>query len=301
MSFTTETIVADVNEQNIDVSDAVKLVAKTVNAYAVKFYFDDTWDDFTKKAVFRTRSVAKEIYLSNDTCLIPWECLQDANEYLFFGVYGVHEDVVRPTVWSTGRLIHPGACAAEEAQEPTPDVYQQIINLIEAGGAGPQGPQGEPGPQGPQGPQGEQGPKGDTGATGLTGPQGPKGDTGEQGPKGDAGPQGPKGDTGATGPQGPKGDTGPTGPQGPKGADGVMTFADLTEEQKESMRGPQGPQGPQGEQGPKGDTGETGPAGKDGQDGHTPQKGTDYWTASDKTEIVNDVLTALPTWSGGAY
>lgn len=38
-----------------------------------------------------------------------------------------------------------------------------------------------------------------------------------------------------------------------------------------------------------------------GADGKTPVKGVDYWTASDKQSIVNDVLQALPTWSGGAY
>lgn len=71
-------------------------------------------------------------------------------------------------------------------------------------------------------------------------------------------------------------DTG-TSAQGPKGADGTMTFEDLTDEQRESLRGP---------------------AGKDGQDGHTPVKGTDYWTADDKAGIVSDVLAALPNASG---
>ena len=35
--------------------------------------------------------------------------------------------------------------------------------------------------------------------------------------------------------------------------------------------------------------------------GLKPVKGTDYWTESDKTEIVNDTLAALPTWTGGSY
>lgn len=35
--------------------------------------------------------------------------------------------------------------------------------------------------------------------------------------------------------------------------------------------------------------------------GLKPVKGTDYWTAADKTEIVNDTLAALPTWTGGSY
>lgn len=38
-----------------------------------------------------------------------------------------------------------------------------------------------------------------------------------------------------------------------------------------------------------------------GDKGYTPVKGTDYWTAADKAEIVNDTLAALPTWTGGNY
>ena len=38
-----------------------------------------------------------------------------------------------------------------------------------------------------------------------------------------------------------------------------------------------------------------------GLKGDTPVKGTDYWTAADKAEIVNDTLAALPTWTGGNY
>lgn len=42
-------------------------------------------------------------------------------------------------------------------------------------------------------------------------------------------------------------------------------------------------------------------AGEPGANGYTPVKGTDYWTDADKAEMVNDVLTALPVWIGGAY
>lgn len=110
-------------------------------------------------------------------------------------------------------------------------------------------PRGEVGPQGPQGEKGEQG------------PQGIQGIQGEQGPKGETGPQGE---------QGPRGEQGPQGETGPKGADGTMTFEDLTNEQRESLRGPQGPEGPQG---PQGEPGPQGPAGADGAKGETGAQG----------------------------
>ncbi len=93
-----------------------------------------------------------------------------------------------------------------------------------------------------------------------------------QGPPGPQGEKGDKGDTGETGPQGEKGDKGDTGETGP-----------------------------QGEKGDKGDTGETGPQGPAGENGYTPVKGTDYWTAADKAEIVSDVLAALPNASGVSF
>ena len=71
-----------------------------------------------------------------------------------------------------------------------------------------------------------------------------------------------------------------------------------------TLIGPQGPQGPQGDtgpQGPQGVQGEPGPQGPAGPAGYTPQRGTDYWTANDQTQIVSAVLAALPTWTGGSY
>lgn len=61
------------------------------------------------------------------------------------------------------------------------------------------------------------------------------------------------------------------GEKGDKGEDGTMVFEDLTPEQKESLRG------------------------------YTPQRGVDYWTPADKSQMVSDVLNSLPTWNGGSY
>lgn len=63
-------------------------------------------------------------------------------------------------------------------------------------------------------------------------------------------------------------------------------------------RGATGATGPAGPQGPKGDAGDTGPQ---GPAGHTPVKGTDYWTAADKAEMVADVLAALPDGTEVSY
>lgn len=78
-------------------------------------------------------------------------------------------------------------------------------------------------------------------------------------------------------------------------------------------RGERGEQGPQGEKGADGKDGYTpvkdvdyfdgkdgkdGVDGKDGADGYTPVKGTDYWTEAEKSEMVSDVIAALPVYNG---
>ena len=84
-----------------------------------------------------------------------------------------------------------------------------------------------------------------------------------------------------TGPQGPQG---VQGVQGPPGRDGVVTFENLSQTQRNSLkgdRGEQGPPGPQGVPGPRGAdgargatgpagvTGPIGPAGPTGERGHS--------------------------------
>ena len=127
----------------------------------------------------------------------------------------------------------------------------------------------------------------------LQGAKGDKGDPGERGPKGEPGETGPQGPTGLQGETGPQGPTGPAGDNGAPGANGVTPtigtngnwYLGETDTGKPSR----------GEKGDKGDPGAQGPAGA------TPVKGTDYFTAEDKAALVQDVLAALPEWTGGNY
>lgn len=47
--------------------------------------------------------------------------------------------------------------------------------------------------------------------------------------------------------------------------------------------------------------GEKGDKGDPGAPGKTPVRGTDYWTAADKQEIVNSVIAALPDGTEVSY
>ena len=151
--------------QMIAFTERETLVSGTVNKYRAEFAFDDSWDGYTKTAVFRADSfghiTSREVLLAGDACQVPHECLI-AGALLRVGVYGISGDITTPTIYTQEPIgIARGAEPAESTQDPTPGVYQQIINIIEAGAitgpAGPQGPKGDTGEPGQRGPQGEPG------------------------------------------------------------------------------------------------------------------------------------------------
>ena len=151
------------------------------------------------------------------------------------------------------------------------------------------GPEGKPGPQGPAGPEG---PAGANGNDGSIGPQGEPGQNGSDGKSayqvwtdlGNHGTEqdfinslkGANGQNGKDGIDGKDGSIGPQGPEGPKGDNGLP-----------------GTNGKDGAPGTPGKDGKNGTEGAPGKDGHTPVKGEDYWTTSDKQEIVNDTKQAI--------
>ena len=152
--------------------------------------------------------------------------------------------------------------------------------------------------------------------------------------------KGEKGETGAAGKDGTNGTNGKDGADGTSveisgisestesGGSNVVTFSDgKTLTVKNGKDGAAGKGGAAGKDGTNGTNGKDGfsPVAnvketdsgveititdksgtttatvKNGKPGDTPVRGTDYWTAADKAEIVQDTLAALPTWTGGSY
>lgn len=92
--------------------------------------------------------------------------------------------------------------------------------------------------------------------------------------------------------KGPKGDIGLTGPQGEP-----FKYEDFTPEQLEALK-------VKGDKGDKGDAftyADFTPEQLESLKGPAPVRGVDYWTESDKSEIVNDVLASIPNYNEGSF
>lgn len=203
-----------VDGARITPTDDETLVAGAKGAHFAEFDFSGEWNEYvTKKAVFRNGDVTVEALIVNGMCEVPWEVLTQSGT-LFVGVYGESGNMRRPTLWASPKTVNEGAVEGDEAREPTPDVWQQLLGSVE-----------------------------------YLAPH--------------------------------------------ISADGIWCVGDMYTGVPAT--------GPQGKQGEKGDTGAAGKDGKDGADGYTPKKGVDYFTASDKAEMVSAVLAALPDGDEVSY
>lgn len=209
------------------------------------------------------------------------------------------------------------------------------------GAEGKQGPKGAKGNKGDTGPQGEQGPKGEKGAQGDKGDKGEKGEPGTDGSPGKNGTDGISptvstdtvtGGTKVTisdkegehsftvlnGADGAPGTNGTNGQDGSPGADGISptvnVFSDNTGKvivitDKDGTKTLRVNDGVSPTVEFNSVTGGTALkiTDKDGAhsvviyDGNTPEKGVDYWTEADKSEMIEAVLAALPNGNEVEY
>lgn len=278
-------------EINVKIENKVAIADDSVyvcgnSDYTVIFDFDDEWQDFiVKTARFSYNNSYVDVVFEGLTCSIPII----ENTYSFdIGVYAGNLHTTTPARIPCKKSI---LCKNGSPVDPTPDVYTQLLeqidNIKSEVAKGEKGDKGDKGDTGPQGPKGD---KGDTGASGKDGTNGTDGISATHSWNGTvltitsaSGTSSAdlKGEKGDTGPQGTKGDKGDTGAKGDKGEQGI--------------------QGIQGIQGLKGADGTNGINGTNGKDGYTPVKGTDYWAATDKAEIVAEVIAQLPDGTGVSY
>lgn len=118
-------------------ADKTKLMVKkrepitsgSVNVYTVHFEFSPDWEGLTRTAVFRAGAESRSILLGKDgVCDVPWEVLTKHGVQLQAGVYGTRSgEVVLPTIWASLGTILEGVTTGQDAQPPTPDLWEQSL------------------------------------------------------------------------------------------------------------------------------------------------------------------------------
>ena len=240
---------------NVDVYDNGRIkaynntISDSIMYEIIKFNFSDGWKGYDKTAVFRNKESVISVVLNcdnelctgEDQCYVPYEVIKTPE--FTVSVFGTKEKSRVTSERATVRVMKSGYEEGDSPAEPTPEVYEQLVELAKNTLELAQSVRNDAESGKFKGDKGEQGLKGDKGDPFTFedfSPEQLKALKGEQGEKGE------KGDRGAQGIQGDKGDRGETGAQGPKGADG-----------------------------------KDGTNGIDGKDGYTPQKGVDYFTDED--------------------
>lgn len=93
--------------------------------YKAKFEFDSEWNGVVKTARFVRGKKFQEKVLVNDECEVPVEVLKQG--FLEVGVFSAEMTTTPCTILVKGSIKELGSLTAE----PTPDVYRQIIKMIE--------------------------------------------------------------------------------------------------------------------------------------------------------------------------
>ena len=251
-------------EENGRIKVLQTTVSDSVLFEKIGFDFPESWNGYTKTAVFRngetTVSVvldkSSELCTGENECYIPYEVIK-APQFTV-SVFGVSGESRATTQQASINVTESGYGTGDAPADPTPTQYEQLIGIAnemkqlaneamqiaksvrtEADNREYDGEKGDTGDRGEKGEKGDPFIYSDFTQEQLSLLKGAKGEKGDKGDKGDTGPRGPQGLQGIKGDKGDTGDTGPRGLQGEKGDTGAQ--------------GIQGVKGDKGEKGDKGD------------------------------------------------
>ena len=118
-----------INDGKITVLSDETLVAGSRERHLVTFDFDESWDGYVKIATFRRGTVCFERILDNGTCEMPREVLA-ASGILQISVRGESEDGTHEAAYAPFKTVYGGAKGKSGADEPSPDVWQQLLAAI---------------------------------------------------------------------------------------------------------------------------------------------------------------------------
>ena len=128
--------------------------------FEIHFDFDAEWNEHdTKTARFVWNNQFEDIVFSGNVCSVP---IITGTKYCGVGVFAGNLRTTTPATIVCDESI---LCEGGTPADPIPDVYAQIMDMINAGML--QGPKGDKGPKGDVGPRGECGEPGYTPQKGI--------------------------------------------------------------------------------------------------------------------------------------
>ena len=291
-------------------NDYPTIPAGIVGATVTFEFTDPAWDGLSKTAVFRG-CVTRDVLMTGNIVRIPAETVEREGPRLLVGVYGtdVASNIVIHTVWvNLGSVRSAADPSGDPGTDPDLPVWAQLQARVEALEPGAPSDPDSPGTPGLPGEDGEDGgyytpavtqPSSDTVefAFSPSKPDMPAVDPVQvKLPVGQGSGGNVELDTTLT--------------QSGKAADAKavgdalnkkLSADTLTDAVNDALAQAKASGEFDGAPGKDGKDGQPGKDGEPGAPGYTPVRGTDYYTEADKTEMVNAVLSALPTWTGGSY
>ena len=124
--------VVNVDKVITSVQQTEEMTSGSKNIFVVNFNFSKEWSYLNRTAVFRANDTTINVLLDDDNrCMIPWEVMIEPNVDVWVGCFGVKDNVVvMPTTWANIGELLVGVTTGLDMGEPTPDIYQQLLNRL---------------------------------------------------------------------------------------------------------------------------------------------------------------------------
>lgn len=251
--------------------DVTIITTGSVETVTAAFAFDAEWDGFARTAIFAAGGTVKRVVLDDvNACVVPWEVLTNC-KHLAIGVVGTSGNRVLPSVPVTVRIAEGIYTDGTAPEDPTPDVYAQLLALAEETKQIAQSVRDDA----------DAGKfKGDKGVTGYTPVKGVDYWTPTEAAEMDAAK------TAAINAADRANEASDTALYAASMADEAASSASISAQNADAAAGEA--RAKAAELQAKADAGDF-----NGQDGYTPIRGTDYWTDADKAAINADIAAQL--------
>ena len=128
----TTLIKAKVTDQMLEFALKPMIASGGVNEDVIEFEFDKLWDGFNTLAVFyRSKRNVFHKKIIDNRCTVPSEVLRTQG-ICYVGVMGVKDNVTRTTNVLRYEIEHGAITAGVEPPEPTPSIYEQILETVKS-------------------------------------------------------------------------------------------------------------------------------------------------------------------------